>query len=227
MTSDYYTLLTSLPYMKSLFGSRRTPISRYQLNKRLSMLSEDDRKILTQIELLLFWEYPDNTEEQQLIRLANETVAAIQSDSLRDFVIYELNRRTLIMAVRLKLAGAPMPTKPCWSYGTYCGYMQNNWGSPSLGLHNTFPEISQITEAMSNNETLKVEKIILQSMWKHASKLSMRHHFDFESVVVYLVRWNLIHNFVSQNKAEAATRFNELVNKELKDFDTSLSFIKQ
>ena len=48
----YYTLLTSLPHIDSLFNSKITPISRIQLDRRLSMLSTADRDTLVKANIL-------------------------------------------------------------------------------------------------------------------------------------------------------------------------------
>lgn len=217
MANNYYTLLSSLPYIRSLFGYKIVPLSRYQLNKRLSILSESEKKILFCIESLIFWEHIDPVDDRQLIRFASETVASIKSYSLRDFILYELNRHTLIMAIRLKQKKEAAPTDPRWSYGTYCQYIKRNWSSPTLGLHYTFPEINDIAEAISKEEVLKAEKIILKSMWQHADTMARKHSFDFEAVVVYIMRWNLIQRWVSYDKEQAVSRFSQLVDNELRE----------
>ena len=47
--NTYYTLLTSLPHIDSLFNSKITPISRLQLDRRLSMLPPAEREMLVKV----------------------------------------------------------------------------------------------------------------------------------------------------------------------------------
>lgn len=217
--NPYYTLLTSLPHINLLFDNRITPLSRYQLDKRLSMLSQGEQALLTSIESLLFWEYlGDDVDEKALIRLASKTVASIKSCSLRDFVNRGLDRRTMLAALRRKQKGESAPSGACWSYGTRYEYIRRSWNSPVLGLGGTFPRIHSIVEAMENDNPLDVEKIVLQCMWDGLDAMSAKHSFDFEAVVVYVMRWNLVQRWVSYDKERASQRFSELVERGLGEF---------
>ena len=217
--NPYYTLLTSLPYINSLFDNQITPLSRYQLDKRLSMLSQDDQLLLTRIESLLFWEYlGDDVDERSLIRFAEQTVSSVHSRSLRDFINYMLDSRTLIAAMRRKNAGEAMPSECRWSYGTRYEYIRRSWSSPVLGLGDTFPRMHRIAEAMDKDDPLEVERQVLLCMWDSLDTMSSRHSFDFEAVVVYVMRWNLVQRWVSYDKEKANQRFDALVDHGLGEF---------
>ncbi len=217
--SPYYTLITSLPHINSLFDNRVTPLSRYQLDKRLAMLPEQEQSLLASIESLMFWEYlADDVNDQVLIRLATQTVNSIKSRSLRDLINRGLDRKTMLAALRRKNKGESMPTQNCWSYGTRYEYIRRNWNSPILGLGGAFPRVHAIVEAMDKQNPLEVEKIILQCMWDNLDEMSVRHQFDFESIVVYVMRWNLVQRWVSHDKERASQRFDELVNHGLGEF---------
>ena len=51
----YVTLMASLPYHGRLFGARQTPLSRFQLDKRLAWLEPHDAEMLARIEGILRW----------------------------------------------------------------------------------------------------------------------------------------------------------------------------
>ena len=51
----YTTLISSLPHQPALFTERQTVISRLRLESRLTMLAEDDARLLRSIEALLSW----------------------------------------------------------------------------------------------------------------------------------------------------------------------------
>jgi len=217
--NPYYTLLTSLPHINSLFENRITPLSRYQLDKRLSMLSQREQKLLTQIESLLFWEYlGDDVDEEEVIRLASQTVSTIRSRSLRNLVNHGLDRKTIVAALRRKHLGESAPNSVRWSYGTRYEYIRRHWNSPVLGLSGAFPRIQAVVEAMEKNDPLEVEKIVLQAMWDDLDSMSAKHTFDFEAVVIYVMRWNLVQRWVSYDKERASQRFNELVEKGMGEF---------
>ena len=79
----YYTLLTSLPHIDSLFNSKITPISRIQLDRRLSMLSTADRDTLVKVEHLVHWSHlGDEIKEDYLINLAERLLQQLDSQSI-------------------------------------------------------------------------------------------------------------------------------------------------
>ncbi|WP_263080349.1 DUF2764 domain-containing protein [Endozoicomonas sp. Mp262] len=219
----YYTLLTSLPHIDSLFDSKITPISRIQLDRRLSMLSRDDREMLIQVEQLMHWSHlDDDVNEAALIKLAARLISDLPSESLRDLVNWRLDMRTVIAALRRKMRGDQAPTTARWSYGTRYAYIRRNWSSPTLGLQNAFPWILNAVECLDKKDYAALEKILLEAVWRKLDEVSSRHSFDFEAVVIYLLRWNLVARWTAYNGEQAITRFKELTELALGDFAAQL-----
>ena len=219
----YYTLLTSLPHIDSLFNSRITPISRFQLDKRLSMLSTADQQRLVKIESLLHWDQlDDEVEEKALIRQAERTRAELGSQALNDLIDWRLDMRTIVAALRRKHAGQPAPTEPKWSYGSRYEYIRNHWGSATLGLGSAFPWIPRVVECLRNGECIALEKILLQAVWDHLSHMAMKHSHDFEAVVIYVLRWNLVARWTAYDTDKARVRFRNLVESSLGEFRDQL-----
>ena len=102
----YVTLMTSLPYHGRLFGARQTPLSRFQLDKRLAWLDADDQAQLKSIEGLLQWrrQLLDDNDAAFLER-AERAVSQIDSALLKDVVVSRLESRTLIAALRRRKHG--------------------------------------------------------------------------------------------------------------------------
>ncbi len=219
----YYTLLTSLPHIDSLFNSRITPISRFQLDKRLSMLNTADQQRLVKIESLLHWDQlDDDVEEKALIQQAERVRAELASQALCDLVDWRLDMRTIVAALRRKHAGQPTPTESKWSYGTRYEYIRNHWNSPTLGLGSAFPWISKVVECLRNGECIALEKILLQAVWDHLTHLAMKHSHDFEAVVIYVLRWNLVARWTAYDTDKARVRFRSLVETSLGEFRDQL-----
>jgi hypothetical protein len=65
---------------------------------------------------------------------------------------------------------------------------------------------------MANNETLALDKLLLNLSWQYYARLNRGHYFDFPAVVLYVLRWDMIHRWVSYDADRALLRFNELVN---------------
>ena len=219
----YYTLLTSLPHIDSLFSSKITPISRFQLDKRLSMLSTADQHRLVTIENLLHWDHlGDDVDEAALIRQAERTRATLGSQALKDLVDWRLDMRTIIAALRKKHTGQQAPAAGKWSYGTRYEYIRNHWNSPTLGLGGAFPWIPKVNECLRTGECVALEKVLLQAVWEHLNHMAMKHRHDFEAVVIYVLRWNLVARWTAYDTDKARIRFRDLIENSLGDFKDQL-----
>ena len=219
----YYTLLTSLPHIDSLFDSKITPISRIQLDRRLAMLPTADRDTLVKVEQLIHWSHlGEDVKEESLINMAPRLTQELSSPDLKELVNWRLDMRTIVAALRRKAKGDQAPTNTRWSYGSRYAYIRRNWSSPTLGLQNTFPWIPAAIECLSRQEYLKLEKVLLEAVWNKLNELGNRHRFDFEAVVVYLLRWNLVARWTAYNGDDAIVRFNHLTELALGSFADQL-----
>ncbi|MCK5893478.1 MAG: DUF2764 family protein [Endozoicomonadaceae bacterium] len=214
--STCYTLLVSLPHIDALFSSQTTPISRFQLDRRLSMLETKDQERLVLIENLLHWDHlADDVNESALIRLAEKTREQLESQTLCELLDWSLDMRTIVAALRRKRQGEAAPTTTQWSYGIRYEYIRNHWNSPTLGLGHAFPWISNVVECLLTDNCIELEKNLLQAVWDQLNRLATRHQFDFEAVVIYVLRWNLVAGWSRCDTGKAEVRFRKLVDKGL------------
>lgn len=219
----YYTLLTSLPHIDSLFDSKITPISRIQLDRRLSMLSAADRETLVKVEQLMHWSHlGDDVEEESLINLAQRLIQELDSPDLKALVNWRLDMRTVVAALRRKAQGTQAPTNSRWSFGSRYAYIRRNWSNPTLGLQHTFPWIPTVIDCLSREDYLTLEKTLLQAVWDKLNELNLKHSSDFEAVVIYLLRWNLVARWTANDGEEAIVRFKDLTELALGDFADQL-----
>ncbi|CAM3677101.1 DUF2764 family protein [Parendozoicomonas haliclonae] len=221
--SAYYTLLTSLPHIDSLFSSKMTPISRFQLDKRLSMLGTEDQQKLVAIENLLHWDHMgDEVDEKALILQADRLKASLGNQHLIDLINWRLDIRTVTAALRRKHAGQQAPSEAKWSYGTRYEYIRTHWTSPTLGLSGAFPWIPKVNECLRTGECVALEKVLLQAAWNHLTHMSMKHRNDFVAVVIYVMRWNLVARWTAYDTEQARVRFRDLVERSLGAFKDQL-----
>ena len=215
----YYTLLTSLPHIDSLFDSKITPISRLQLDRRLSMLSTEDRDTLIKVEQLMHWSHlGEDVDEAALIRLATRLSSELTSDTLRELVDWRLDMRTVVAALRRKMRGAQAPGDPQWSYGSRYAYIRRNWSNPTLGLQHAFPWIPTVIECLNKQDYLALEKTLLEAVWRKLDDVGRKHSFDFEAVIIYVLRWSLVARWTAYNGEQAMERFRELTDQALGEF---------
>lgn len=209
----YTLLLSSLPLQPAdLFSTKILPISRIQLDKRLTLLDEQDAEDLARIEALLHWSKMQEADDEHIVKTGLVELELIRSQFLHDIVLWRLELRTLLTALRRKQASenAQLPD-PFYGFGDHLPMIRRNWQRPDFGLGYTQPWLKQAQQLMADNETMALDKLLLNLNWRYYARLSRGHYFDFPAVVLYVLRWDLIHRWVSYDQDRALLRFNELV----------------
>ncbi|QIA65580.1 DUF2764 family protein [Vibrio astriarenae] len=215
----YHSLLTSLPHIDSLFDSQVTPISRYQLERRLSSLSFTERKLLSKIERLMHWDSAkDDTSDAELIKFATRTREQVNSKVLTELIDWRLDMRTVVAALRHKRAGAGAPSKPRWSFGTRYEFIRRNWNVPYFNLQFTFPWLPDVARYMEADQSFELEQELLKAVWHELDRVETTQRFSFEAVVIYVLRWNLVSRWTTYNNELAIERFDQLVENALGEF---------
>ncbi|WP_150049219.1 DUF2764 family protein [Methylomonas rhizoryzae] len=209
----YAMLIGSLPPQPmDLFGCRLPVISRIQLDRRLALLAQKDAADLQRIEGLLHWSKMQGGDDADIFEHGRRELDSIRSDFLRDIVAWRLELRTLLSALRRRQAGLqPAPGQPFCGFGARLPLIRHNWHKPDFGLGHALPWISQAQQLMAQHQPLALDKLLLQLNWHYYARLNLGHYFDFPAVVLYVLRWDLIHRWATYDGELAVARFDELV----------------
>jgi hypothetical protein len=213
--NKYATLVASLPYQASLLAAKQTPISRINLDQRLRMLDADDAEQLRLVEGLLEWHRLSGDEsEADLQQRTSKTVRKLEGPFLRTIVRDRLELRTVVAAMRRRRLGrdAPGPGE-AWGYGRWLGQIRKNWSDPAFRLDNVFPWAVEASRLMQSGDWVGVERLLLSQTWQMVGRAGWGHYFDFEAVVVYVLRWSAIDRWTRYDAVGAAERFAKLVDE--------------
>lgn len=225
MSARYYMLVASLPPLPPLFSNVRTPISRLRLEERLNrMLEPDDLRELLEVERLMFWNcLPFERTDAEIVRQAERVVPAIRSPVLREAALWRTEMRSVLAALRRRAAGEPAPhLSEKWGYGRRVGNVVRNWSKPDFGLSALMPWVEEWKRLVEQKDALALDRSINRVVWDTFGRMADGHYFDFESVAIYVLRWDVIHRWVSYDSKKADERFERLVEEGLADYQDLL-----
>ncbi len=218
MGDQYITLIASLPpHMPKLFATRQTPISRLKLDERLQMLEPQHIHELALIENLVHWNrMAIDTSDLEMIKRGRAVEQQLQNAFIKEIVQWRLEERTIIAALRRRHLGITTPPSVTrWGYGRWLRYIEAHWMEPDFALNHIFPWLAEAAQLLQENNHLGLERLLLSLVWDHYGRVVGDHYFDFEAVVVYVLRWDVIDRWSRYNRQRAEQRFSNMLDTAL------------
>ncbi len=207
-STNFYHLVASLPYMPRTFEVERLPISRIQLQQRLKLLSDPDRRVVDQIQEFLLWDRqrPERTDEE-VEREYDRLVNSIKNPLVRDMINHRMDVRTINCALRRRRLGLEPPS----GVGQYVEHIRKNWRHPDFRLAREHPWIPRLHETLEAKQALDVERQLLAVTWNRWVKLAEEFYFSFETVLLYLARWEIVDRWTRLNRSAGEEKFDHLL----------------
>ena len=212
-------LISALPYHPPILSATQTPLSRFKLDSRLLMLEESDAEQLRIVAGTAHWRALQSLDNDvAAVQLARRSLELIELPLLRDLVTARLELRTMMAALRRRQRGDPAPrANDTWGYGRWLGHIANHWSEPGFRLEQAFPWLLEANRLLHEGDSLSVEKLLLTTLWRQLGRASETHLFDFEAVVIYVLRWDLSARWSSYSAEDATSRFTTLIDDGLGD----------
>jgi len=218
VTRQYIDLLSSLPYLANPFVHRRPPISEVQLEKRLNMLEDEDRKIVTNLARIVYWGRLElNDSDEAIVQDAQRLTRNFHPSDMREWLFWRMDFRTVVAALRRRHAGQDAPaTNTLWGYGDYVRQIERHWSHPSFHLENRFPWLEEARTLLEADDSFGLERLLLSAVWDYFSRQVPNVPFSLSAVWQYLIKWDLVKRWCSYDTEQAKSRFDEMVISGLK-----------
>ncbi|MEO0375815.1 MAG: hypothetical protein AAF329_14555, partial [Cyanobacteria bacterium P01_A01_bin.17] len=186
MMPEYVTLMASLPPIGRLFEAHQLPISELKLSSRLKMLTEKDTLRLDQIAALVAWrQQPMERSDAQFITEARRFFETVRNPVLREIMVYRLDVRTIVAALRRRHRGERTPpANQLWGVGQWVSYIERHWTEPGFHLEVMFPWILEANQYLEAHDSVAIERLQFEIIWKMLDRVETGHYFDFEAVVL-------------------------------------------
>ncbi len=210
----YTLLMASLPpYSSDLFSTRYPPVSRFQLQQRLKWLDDEDLSDLTKIQNILYWSEVKEVDDLEFVEHAQRLLKTVRSDFLRQLIGWRLEIRTVVAALRKRLKHPDfMPDKGVLGLTQWNWKIVQNWHVNDFTLSTHFPWLAEANQLLIDGRSFELEKFLLKTVWQYYDRQSQGHYFDFEAVIIYVLRWDVVYRWNQYNRTRARERFVDLLN---------------
>ncbi len=220
----YTLLMSSLPHLPSLFALREIPLSRLQFDQRLRMLDPEDALTMRHIQAMMSWSRLslETTDQQIVSELGHLLVQLNGQRLLQELIITRFELLTLVAALRRRHRGDPAPTRGLrWGYERWASHIEHHWKEPGFGLEKAFPWIVNARRYLEDDDPVGLERLLMTTAWDHLGRAGEGHYFDFEVVVIYALRFDLIEYWTRWDETASRAHFQRLLEAgrgEYRDF---------
>ena len=216
LSTNYYTLIGSLPTLpRSFDAADRMPISRLKLNERLKMLAPRDAKVTDEMADFLVWErHPLERTDEEIVRHYEKFMSEVDNRLARELIRYFMSIRTVMAGLRCRRLQLEPPT----GIPPLAGQIAKNWSHPDFRLGSEFPWIAEVDRLLRSESPFDLERMRVEVTWKYLNRLAQDHFFSFEAVLLYLVRWELLHRWTQRDTDLGQQKFEQLVDSAMGDF---------
>lgn len=214
----YIALVASLPNPERLFRAKQPPISRLRLNSRLRALTPEHRATLAEIEAVMGWgAYSMNDDLAEARGRAKRLLARLEPGTLRRIVAQRMDLRVAVAALRMRRDGSAPPSDG-WAQSRYSRHIVANWSDPTFKLETRMPWIVEAQHLLGQKDPLALERFILDVTYRQLQRHGSNHLFDFEAVVIYVLKWSIFDRWARSDAHAAAARFEKLAQEALGGF---------
>jgi hypothetical protein len=218
--SRYIALMSSLPYVSELHPMRQTPLSQIRLEQRLRLLEPADARLLRGVRGLLERSRQDpQLADPDYLRSFRRLLAELPSEDLRELLWFRLHRRSLLAAQRYRLQAPHAQQGPHWGLGRWARRVYQHWDETDFAMGAWFPWLRQADRLLRERASLELEKLLLSDLWLRLGHYAFGHHYDFQAVVIYWMRWEVIRRWVGLHGEADTGVFRQLLEQTLESRD--------
>ena len=211
----YFTLLASLPPLPRFDRAERLPITPERLRLRRSMLTPEDAELFERAAAFLAWQRQNATRtDEEMVASFRKMEATIAHPILQSILAFPIDQRTIMAALRRRNHGLPAPAAgEHWGVGRYVNHIERNWDDPYFKLSAVYPWIVQAHSHLEAGETLALERLLKHKLWDHLERAVPPYEFGISAVLTYIIKWDILHRWLSHDFEDAQVRFEELVTE--------------
>lgn len=219
MRESYYTLVASLPRLVHFEAAGWLPLSRKQIEERLTMLSEEDLTQLRLAEALVSWQRQPITRTTHQLRAGYRVVHERATNAaLLDFVDFRMGQRTALVALRRRRRGlGPPEPGESWGVGPWVPHIQANWDRADLGIANLLPSLREAASLLEAGRAYDLERLLMNTIWHRLARVGDTRPFGFEQVFAFVFQWDIVQRWLSYDAEKAKARFQELIDEVTRD----------
>jgi hypothetical protein len=216
-STSYHMLVSSLPALPPRFDVDRLPITYERLQKRLGLLEPEDAQEIDRMIAVFDWARQfKESNDAAVVKRYNELMKEITNPLIREVLEFWIDVRMIAVAMRSRRRGSALPTI---GFGRYVDHLRRNFNHPEFKLGHLFPWIVQADREFAEGSLTHIYRSYeLGMMWDFLKRRSEEYYFSFETIVLYVARWDIIRRWQQLQPDRGREVFDKLVSEALGEY---------
>ncbi len=214
----YYQLITSLPLLQGKLGSDFEVMTRIGFDKKLDQLSEDDKGMVKELEDFLIWEKHsmDRATDSEFRSKAIALQHRYTNKTFLEIIKFATQRRLLLGLLRKRKNGLEQApdSKEYWAFPEIEYNIKHYWNQTDFGLKSLNTNIAGVDTLLQDNQSLELEKQMMEMVWNYCDKLSHGHYFDIDFIMLYAIRRSIVQRWgIATTPQDITEKFERLAQE--------------
>jgi len=139
---------------------------------------------------------------------------SIDNPLVHQIVRHRFEMRTIVASLRRKRDGEGPPP----GIAPLIHLIRRHWDAADFNLSPRYRWIGPFTAAAADGRVTEAQHILFADLWNTWTTIAQPYHFTFESVILYLARWEIVDRWTSQNAELGRQRFENLITETLGEY---------
>jgi hypothetical protein len=215
-SNRYYMLVCSLPTLPARFDAGPLPISAERLQDRLRLLKPDDAEEMSRLFDVLVWTrtFGERTDAAVVARYG-ELLRRIRRPLVREVAEQGMDVRMILTALRRRRRGLGPPEI---GVGRWLDHIRRHFSEPDFALGRAFPRLGAMSRLLERDDPMAFHRALLGATWDQLKRRADDHLFDFEAVVLYVARWEIMRSWRELRPERGREVFESLVTEALGNY---------
>ena len=184
-----------------------------RLQNRLRMLEPSDAAEMGRMLAILQWSRQfEEPNDSAVVERYTALMRGITNPLVHEVLSAAMDVRMITAALRRQHHGMGPPEI---GIGAYAQHIRRHFNQPDLGLGHLFPRINEYQQLLEQGDVLNLNRRLLEATWMYLKRRADDYYFSFEAVVLYVARWNIIHQWQDLDAERGRPIFEALVREAL------------
>ena len=174
------------------------------------MLEKEDAEVVSQLQdFLISDRHRQDWSDEDVVVQYDRLMERTSNGVAKEIVEFRMDTRTVLSGLRRRRRGLGPPP----GVGQWTGHIQRHWQQRDFALGWRFAWVEEIDRLLEEDRVLEIHRILLGHAWQHWRNLSEEHFFDFEALLLYLARWEVIARWTSLDFQRGSQQFETIIRE--------------